>query len=305
MGIAVAGGIVAENTVGSVENCFNIGNIQGDSIAGGIVAVNNGGVVKNNLSLSKTSKYSIFGDIISNSQQQYPDSLMFGNNFYDKQLVPQMPCPQGDIIENNAAKGLLTTDITGFALQEILGDSWSYAEGRYPVPKAFENDSVVLLAATPIYLPYTDLDNYNTVDSVTCHFMLGTENNVEWESNLPQIINLEETEDGLKGVLQSTGNANLIASLGGFYKNIFLNIKSVCEPSYKIEEIQKSQAIVYPNPTKDILYFNQALAYEIYDVQGKLIMKSKKPQNFVNTSKLKSGIYLIKVGEEVMKFVVE
>jgi hypothetical protein len=34
-------------------------------------------------------------------------------------------------------------------------------------------------------------------------------------------------------------------------------------------------------------------------------MKNKKPQNFVNTSKLKSGIYLIKVGKEVMKFVVE
>jgi len=34
-------------------------------------------------------------------------------------------------------------------------------------------------------------------------------------------------------------------------------------------------------------------------------MKSKKPQNFVNTSKLKSGIYLIKIGGEIMKFVVE
>ena len=99
--------------------------------------------------------------------------------------------------------------------------------------------------------------------------------------------------------------AYLIASLGGFYKNIFLNIKSVCEPSYKNEEIQKTQAIAYPNPTKDMLYFNQASAYEIYDLQGKLIMKSKKPQNFVNTSKLKSGIYLIKIGGEIMKFVVE
>ena len=66
-----------------------------------------------------------------------------------------------------------------------------------------------------------------------------------------------------------------------------------------------SNAQVYPNPTKDILYFNQASAYEIYDLQGKLIMKSKKPQNSVNTSELKSGIYLIKIGGEIMKFVVE
>ena len=305
IGDKIAGGIVGENyEYGLVENCLNAGYIQGDSIAGGIVAVNNGGTVKNNLSLSRTSKYSVFGDSISNSQQQFPDSLMFENNFYDKQLLTQMSSPQGDILENNAAKGLLTTDITGFALQEILGDGWSYAEGRYPVPIGFENDSAVLLAATPIYLPYTDQDNYNTVDSVTCHFMLGTENNVEWECS-SSTVNLEETEDGLKGVLQSEGYANLVANLGGFHKNIILNIKSVCDPVYKNEEIQKTQAIAYPNPTKDILYFNQASAYEIYDLQGKLIMKSKKPQNSVNTSELKSGIYLIKIGGEIMKFVVE
>ena len=305
IGDKIAGGIVAKNDVsGLVENCLNAGYVQGDSIVGGIVAVNNGGTVKNNLSLSRTSKYSVFGDSISNSQQQFPDSLMFENNFYDKQLLTQMSSPQGDILENNATKGLLTTEITGFALQDILGDGWSYAEGRYPVPLGFENDSAVLLAATPIYLPYTDQDNYNTVDSVTCHFMLGTENNVEWECS-SSTVNLEETEDGLKGVLQSEGYANLVANLGGFHKNIILNIKSVCEPSYKNEEIQKTQAIAYPNPTKDILYFNQASAYEIYDLQGKLIMKSKKPQNSVNTSKLKSGIYLIKIGKEIMKFVVE
>src|SRR5690554_4038326 len=305
IGDKIAGGIVGENyEYGLVENCLNAGYVQGDSIVGGIVAVNNGGTVKNNLSLSRTSKYSVFGDSISNSQQQFPDSLMFENNFYDKQLLTQMSSPQGDILENNATKGLLTTEITGFALQDILGDGWSYAEGRYPVPIGFENDSAVLLAATPIYLPYTDQDNYNTVDSVTCHFMLGTENNVEWECS-SSTVNLEETEDGLKGVLQSEGYANLVASLGGFHKNIFLNVKSVCEPNYKNEEIQKTQAVAYPNPTKDMLYFNQASAYEIYDLQGKLIMKSKKPQNSVNTSELKSGIYLIKIGGEIMKFVVE
>ncbi|HQB21994.1 MAG TPA: T9SS type A sorting domain-containing protein [Bacteroidales bacterium] len=305
IGDKITGGIVGTNyEPGLVKNCLNAGYVQGDSISGGIVGNNYGGSAKNNLSLYKTYGYSIFGDSIDNSQQFYPDSLMFENNFYDKQLLTQMSSPEGDILENNAAKGLLTTEITGFALQDILGDDWSYAEGRYPIPLGLENHPAAQLAATPMYLPYTDQDDYNTVDSVTCHFMLGTENNVEWECGYPS-VNLEETEDGLKGVLQTTGFVNLVASLGNYHKNIILNIKSVCDPVYKNEEIQKTQAIAYPNPTKDILYFNQASAYEIYDLQGKLIMKSKKPQNFVNTSKLKSGIYLIKIGGEIMKFVVE
>ena len=286
-----------------INNCVNAGFINGSVSSGGIIALEGSDIicpitVRNNLNLGKTNHYSLF------AWSEQPNLETFENNFYDKQLLTQMSSPQGDILENNAAKGLLTTDITGFALQDILGDGWSYAEGRYPIPLGLENHPAAQLAATPVYLPYTDQDNYNTVDSVTCHFMLGTENNVEWECS-SSTVNLEETEDGLKGVLQTTGYANLVASLGGFYKNIFLNIKSVCEPSYKNEEIQKIQAIAYPNPTKDILYFNQASAYEIYDLQGKLIMKSKKPQNFVNTSKLKSGIYLIKIGGEIMKFVVE
>ena len=285
-----------------INNCVNAGFINGSVSSGGIIVLEGSDIcpitVRNNLNLGKTNHYSLF------AWSEQPNLEAFENNFYDKQLLTQMSSPQGDILENNAAKGLLTTDITGFALQDILGDGWSYAEGRYPIPLGLENHPAALLAATPVYLPYTDQDNYNIVDSVTCHFMLGTENNVEWECS-SSTVNLEETEDGLKGVLQTTGYANLVASLGGFYKNIFLNIKSVCEPSYKNEEIQKTQAIAYPNPTKDILYFNQASAYEIYDLQGKLIMKSKKPQNFVNTSKLKSGIYLIKIGGEIMKFVVE
>ncbi|MFY9591915.1 MAG: T9SS type A sorting domain-containing protein, partial [Bacteroidales bacterium] len=286
-----------------IENCVNTGAISGNVSAGGITSgaglnTTTPPIIRNNLNLGKTSNYALFDW----SEQVAFET--FENNFYDKQLVPQTASPQGDILENNAAKGLLTTDITGFALQEILGNGWSYAEGRYPIPLGLENHPAVQLAATPIYLPYEDQDNYNTVDSVTCHFTLGTENNVEWTSN-PSQIELIQSENELKGVLQTTGFANLSAYLDGFTKNILLNIKSICQPDYKKEEIQKTQITAYPNPTKDILYFNQASAYEIFDLQGKLVMKSNKPQNFVNTAELKPGMYIIKIGEEVIKFVVE
>ena len=296
-----------------VENCFNSGKIHGyvgvdpEVSGGGIVGCyrsyvdeiySQNNIVKNCLNISNNGG----GNIIADTNMI--STLSLSNNYYDKQMGLTKGFVSEDII--GIAEGKLTTQLIGTdpELQAMLGDGWSYAEGRYPIPLGLENDSIALLAATPVYLPYTDQDDYNTIDSVTCHFLLGTENNVEWECSSPT-VNLEETEDGLKGVLQTSGYANLIASLGDFHKNIILNIKSVCEPSYKNEEIQKTQAIAYPNPTKDVLYFNQASAYEIYDLQGKLIMKSKKPQNFVNTSKLKSGIYLIKIGGEIMKFVVE
>ena len=303
-----AGGIAAWIDSDSIVNCFNSGQVLTTSLSNeptgsGIANIqNDSSMVINCLNVGRCSEDGVIGsdeDIlaVANSTIQ--------NNYYDKQMGLTKGFISEDII--GIAEGKLTTQLIGTSpeLQAMLGDGWSYAEGRYPIPLGLENDSIALLAATPICLPYTDQDNYNTIDSVTCHFLLGTENNVEWASYSPQIINLEETADGLKGVLQSEGSADLSAYLDGYSKNIQLNIKSVCEPSYKNEEIQKIQAISYPNPTKDILYFNQASAYEIYDLQGKLILKSKKPQNSVNTSKLKSGIYLIKIGGEIMKFVVE
>jgi len=310
-----AGGIAAWLDRDSIVNCFNSGQVLTTSLineptGSGIANIqNDSSMVINCLNVGKCSEDGVVGsdeDIlaVTNSTIQ--------NNYYDKQMCLKKGFSRIENLEFicydsiNACEGKLTTQLVGTSpeLQALLGDDWSYAEGRYPIPLGLENHPAAQLAATPMYLPYTDQDNYNTVDSVTCHFMLGTKNNVEWECSSPT-VNLEETEDGLKGVLQSTGFVNLVASLGNYHKNIILNIKSVCEPNYKNEEIQKTQAIAYPNPTKDMLYFNQASAYEIYDLQGKLIMKSKKPQNFVNTSKLKSGIYLIKIGEEIMKFVVE
>ncbi|MCK9254262.1 MAG: T9SS type A sorting domain-containing protein [Bacteroidales bacterium] len=316
----VSGGIVGDMFYNAhysfVENCLNLGEIYGyvdesyEASGGGIVGLYSSGLlvdsieygvcnnVKNCLNISNNGGGNIIADtsIIS--------ALCLSNNYYDK----QMGINKGLISEDHIgiAEGKLTTQLIGTSpeLQAMLGDGWSYAEGRYPIPLGLENDSMALLAATPIYLPYEDQDNYNTVDSVTCHFTLGTENNVEWTSN-PSQIELIQSENELKGVLQTTGFANLSAYLDGFTKNILLNIKSICQPDYKKEEIQKTQITAYPNPTKDILYFNQASAYEIYDLQGKLVMKSNKPQNFVNTAELKPGMYIIKIGEEVIKFEVE
>ena len=241
IGEDIAGGIVGQisydfNRNSTIENCLNAGNVRGNYLVGGIFGsfynpnYRTGSiVVKNNLSLSRTSKYAIIGDTTFSHYLENIDRLEFSNNFYDKQLVTIPATAIGDITENNAAKGLLTSEITGFALQSILGNGWSYAEGRYPIPLGLEHHPAALLAATPIYLPYEDTEHYNTVDSVTCHFTLGTENTVEWEvaGNKVELLSNGET---LHGILQDRGYEMLTVTLGDFTREIWLDIRSICVP---------------------------------------------------------------------------
>ncbi|NLA23960.1 MAG: hypothetical protein GX879_03240, partial [Bacteroidales bacterium] len=179
---AFAGKVYAHNTPDAskseIKNCLNIGYVSGNNKVGALFGEfnnnesnpNRTATIKNNISLSKTSGYVLFGD--TNEDVFSNPSLILENNFYDKQMVPQQSTAIGDI--PGKAEGLLTTDMTGFALQEILGDGWSYAEGRYPIPLGLENDSVVIAAVTPIFLHAENENNYEHVDSVSKNFYVTT-----------------------------------------------------------------------------------------------------------------------------------
>ena len=133
IGEGITGGIAGDCINQSIiENCLNTNYASGNSETGGIVGKFNcnysGNItVRNNLNISKINGYALFGN--TDTIYQNPN-LILENNFYDKQMVTQEATIINDIPENNAAKGVLTTQITGFSLQEILGNGWSYAEGR-------------------------------------------------------------------------------------------------------------------------------------------------------------------------------
>jgi hypothetical protein len=64
--------------------------------------------------------------------------------------------------------------------------------------------------------------------------------------------------------------------------------------------------IIYPNPTKDELYFNAERSFEIMDILGKIVLKSEKAMLSINVSHLKTGVYFIKFEDkQVRKFVKE
>ncbi|KMQ67946.1 alkaline phosphatase [Chryseobacterium sp. FH2] len=68
---------------------------------------------------------------------------------------------------------------------------------------------------------------------------------------------------------------------------------------------EKATFNVFPNPVAkgNTLYFNRAQGYELYDMSGKLIGKGKNTLT-IDTSKLSTGVYIIKTSEGEIKRVI-
>ena len=237
----IAGGIAGKTSsrrgyngliVNKIENCLNTGYIDGGNSVGGIVgeffddsspsSTNyQPSIIRNNIDLSKTSKHALFGQEITPIIENH--GTIIENNFYDKQMVTIPATPEGDIA--GRAEGKLTTELTGFALQSVLGSGWSYAEGRYPIPLGLEHHPAALLAATPVYLHYVNTGHFNTVDVVTEDFTIGLENGAQWQTTHNKVL-----LSGENGILQNTGSEKLTCSLDNYSKDIDLNIV----PTYTI-----------------------------------------------------------------------
>ncbi len=68
--------------------------------------------------------------------------------------------------------------------------------------------------------------------------------------------------------------------------------------------LEGTELFVYPNPVAETLRIDGAEAgstFIIYDLQGRTLLQTTEPQ--VNVSSLAQGSYLIKIGNQVVKFV--
>jgi len=96
--------------------------------------------------------------------------------------------------------------------------------------------------------------------------------------------------------------------LGGSSNNNFaiarLNIPS--DVSVKPYPYIDNSITIFPNPAKDYLYFDSEKQFEVFDIQGRMLLKSEKAMQSVNVSHLKAGIYFIRFENgQVKKFVKE
>ena len=275
---------------GNIQNCANYGIItctypDNGGISGTVSL--NGIIIRHSLNIAKTSNSAITPSI---------DNSTISNNYYDKQMCLSKGINGEDV--PGSAEGKLTTQLTGTSpeLQAMLGDGWSYAEGRYPIPLGLENDSMALVAATPIYL-YTENENsYNHVDSVSKNFTVGLENNVNWNATNERVSFSDENV-----TLLSLGIENLTVSLGDYSKKVRINILDT-EVSTTHQSIENGIS-VYPNPANENITINlnnsKADKLEISDITGKIVFSSNaiKVNQILNISHLKQGIYILKLIE--------
>jgi hypothetical protein len=81
----------------------------------------------------------------------------------------------------------------------------------------------------------------------------------------------------------------------------------VQSPTLATGEVKTEKATfnIFPNPVAkgNMLYFNRAQDYELYDMSGKLIGKEKNALT-IETSKLSTGVYLVKTAEGQIKRVI-
>ncbi len=285
------GGIVAAVDIETkIFNCFNSGNLSGNSYIGGLA-----GACSTNSS-NDTITHCLNIGVIQGSA--IIDSVMNENliisNYYDKQMCLSKGIDGAD--NPGTAEGKLTTQLTGTSteLQAMLGDGWSYAEGRYPIPLGLENDSMALVAATPIYLYAENESNYNHVDSVTKNFTVGLQNNVAWTENNGRVSIENENV-----TLLNVGVEKLVVSLGEYEKEVRINIEDteVATP----QAIISNDVSVYPNPALGSLNLdingNNASEIEIYDITGNLLMTKSlhTARTHINIESFTSGLYILKI----------
>ena len=279
----IRGGISGSlSSLSNIFSCFNAGQVASATTSGGIVGtVYDTAHISNCLDVSgmhiMIDKWEVTGDSISN----------MSSNYYDR----QMSGGSGEDIEGET-EGRLTSQLTGDTpeLHAMLGDGWSYAEGRYPIPLGLENDSLAMLFATPIYLYAESEEEYDDVDLVQHHFSVGTENNVSWASG--SRLNIV----GENATILASGNENVTASLAGYSFTRRLNlINPVIVDEHIFDDVK-----IFPNPATDILNITSSETIpeiEIVNTLGQVVKRIEvNSDNAVcDVDDLRSGVYVVRI----------
>ncbi|MDD4848604.1 MAG: hypothetical protein PHR53_07575, partial [Bacteroidales bacterium] len=209
------GGVCGNNNNNStISHCLNSGSVSGtNDLVGGVCGYNVNSSINhclNSGSVSNSGTGSNVGGVCGNSST---NTII--NCYYDKQL-----CGFGGIGGSDVAgqaEGKLTTEMTGTALQTVLGtDNWTFVDGIYPrVKNGTENSDAAIVAATPIFLAATDTITFETVNRVGANFTYSGTDSVVWSSSQSRISFSNGT-----ATLVSAGTDTITAIYGNAVKQI-------------------------------------------------------------------------------------
>ena len=70
-----------------------------------------------------------------------------------------------------------------------------------------------------------------------------------------------------------------------------------------VEDVHRTNIVVYPNPTQDVLMVQgiEAQALRVYDLQGRMLLQAEGTQ--VGVGQLTEGTYLLQIGTQVVRFI--
>lgn len=81
------------------------------------------------------------------------------------------------------------------------------------------------------------------------------------------------------------------------------NMFGLCTPT-TVDEIGNATPFVYyPNPATTFINANCVNGYQIYNAVGQLLLESNQNTNQIDISSLPVGVYVLKTGGQVGKFV--
>ncbi len=120
------------------------------------------------------------------------------------------------------------------------------------------------------------------------------------------VIGMALQSDG-KLIVTGRGNTNIMNTTAVFCNARFIITAGGSVPVSVVEPITNQWAI-YPNPVKDYLSIEmeEAAELEIYSINGRLMDRlTAEPFQRINTADYAPGVYLIKTGNSVQKFIKE
>lgn len=205
------GGICGYATnVSLITNSTNSGMINSNEIVGGICGKLSGSTISNCLNMGRVVATSITK---AGAVYAYAENSTIEDNYYDKQMCPIAILHSEITISNGGVTGLLTSEM----IQLYVNDNnWSKTTNMYPIPRWIKDDTIAIVAATPIFLADSE-----TVDNVISNFTFNATDNVIWTSQDKISINGNEAQ------LIKKGNDVLTGSLGSVNKQILLTIKAL------------------------------------------------------------------------------
>jgi hypothetical protein len=183
---------------------------------------------------------------------------------------------------------------------------YSIEEGLYSSASDGENWKLIL----PKYLHYLKVDGDTIIGINEANIYFSKDQGLSWQINETALKNLSSPYAFAKNkdyiFFKSSNDVYRMALDSIIFNPIEFDLSQdsvSVQPLYdpnkltSLSEISSTKsALIYPNPTNDVIYVNseQLSKIEIIDMKGQILF-SELNQNSVQLSSLKSGIYFVKV----------